>query len=906
MLSWKKTQVRCISLVVAVALLVGACGGQNFTTLTTDAPVAELPEGIVVSTNPARLPANFGVQLAAIAPDTFLNGQAGRDWVAPLAALPAYLRLQSSLFQLKSRGESPDELFVALRLPADADAAASPSAYDLYAWNGAAWEFLPSQQRGGQLVAAVPALPPAVGVFVAAAPPPLAFVTIEPGHALTQHAAEAVNGVLLGGVLAQADGSLGGQVPGVDLGGAFAVYPIVRDEPGVLAGLLAEGETRTRHMQALLAFVHVSRYDGLVLDYAGVTPELAPGFAQFVHDLAAQMHGQGKSLFVQVPPATVDGSTVSTGGYDWRALGASADALFISMPADPAAYGNGWASNVLKWAVSELPRSRVRLLTSALSVESVDGQFGLIDQAAAIAPLGQVVADAAGELHAGEPVSVKLSGKAQALAYDSQAFAASFAYTDDNGRAHTLWLTSADTLRQRLALAEAYNLGGIVIADLLAPGFPPELLNAVTQYKVAMQAAALTQADVLWTVKNNAGTMLALATAQPNQPYVYVASSPGDYEFSANLQHGGTAGLGSVAVRVAAQPTAVIEATETAVPATAVVSGGGGSGPTAPSSTAAPTATRAPSGGFVPPPPIGAGTFQLGGQVPGFISHPAQMQQAGMTWVKFQVRGGGHDMISAAKGAGFKVLLSVIGDKARATDPAYWDEYAGWVASLAAAGADAIEVWNEPNIDHEWPAGQISAAAYTQMLAKAYTAIKGANGGTIVISGGPAPTGAEGAFPGRVVNDDRFMREMAAAGAANYMDCIGIHYNTGTTSPNATSGATLSGYHYSYYFWPMVDTYWNAFGGSRPLCFTELGYLSGDGYPPIPPGFAWASHISLGQHAQWLAEAASLAGNSGKVRLMIVWNVDFTHYSADPQAGYAIVRPDGSCPACAALGAVVR
>ena len=187
-----------------------------------------------------------------------------------------------------------------------------------------------------------------------------------------------------------------------------------------------------------------------------------------------------------------------------------------------------------------------------------------------------------------------------------------------------------------------------------------------------------------------------------------------------------------------------------------------------------------------------------------------------------------------------------------------------------------------------------------------YNAIKGANGGTMVISAGPAPTGAEGAFPGRVVNDDRFLREMAAAGAANYMDCIGTHFNQGTTSANATSGAPLlNGYHYSYYFWPMVDTYWGAFGGTRPLCFTELGFLSGDGFGGLPGGFAWAAETSLAEHAQWLAEAASLAGNSGKVRLMIVWNVDFTQYSSDPQAGYAIVRPDGRARRCATLGAAV-
>jgi hypothetical protein len=50
-----------------------------------------------------------------------------------------------------------------------------------------------------------------------------------------------------------------------------------------------------------------------------------------------------------------------------------------------------------------------------------------------------------------------------------------------------------------------------------------------------------------------------------------------------------------------------------------------------------------------------------------------------------------------------------------------------------------------------------------------------------------------------------------------------------------------------------------------------------------------------------LADAISLARSSGKVRLVIIWNVDFTYYGADPMAGYAIIRPNGTCPACDAL-----
>jgi hypothetical protein len=61
----------------------------------------------------------------------------------------------------------------------------------------------------------------------------------------------------------------------------------------------------------------------------------------------------------------------------------------------------------------------------------------------------------------------------------------------------------------------------------------------------------------------------------------------------------------------------------------------------------------------------------------------------------------------------------------------------------------------------------------------------------------------------------------------------------------------------------------------------------------------------VAEHAQYLAEAVRVAVQSGRVRLMIVFNVDFTTWGDDPQAGYAIIRPDGSCPACETLRAVL-
>lgn len=327
----------------------------------------------------------------------------------------------------------------------------------------------------------------------------------------------------------------------------------------------------------------------------------------------------------------------------------------------------------------------------------------------------------------------------------------------------------------------------------------------------------------------------------------------------------------------------------------------GGGGTTPPPDTGG-TATPPP-----PPPSSGSG-FALGGQTTG-LGNAALMHSAGMNWVKIQRKwSAGNNpadlagIIQEAHANGFQILISAPGANLYpAPGSIDFNAYVNYLAGVAALGPDAIEVWNEQNLSREWPAGQVDPGAYVNnVLRPAYSAIKAANPNVMVISGAPSPTGVND--DGNIWADDRYIAGMAAAGATRYADCIGIHFNAGATSPYATSGHP-GGSHYSWYYSPMVTLYYNSFGGARKLCFTELGYVSDDGYPPVPSNFGWAADTSVAEHAQWLGETVALARSDSRVRMIIVYNVDFTTYDtqSDPQAGYAILRPDGSCPACATL-----
>lgn len=308
----------------------------------------------------------------------------------------------------------------------------------------------------------------------------------------------------------------------------------------------------------------------------------------------------------------------------------------------------------------------------------------------------------------------------------------------------------------------------------------------------------------------------------------------------------------------------------------------------------------------------------VGGQLDTFddaaIEH---MRAAGMTWIKWQIPyvigdanlfNVARDRINYAHRNGFYVLLSIKGSKDEMSAVGfeeYFPLYAQFLGEIAALQPDAIQVWNEMNLDREWPQGTIDPRAYVDMLRLSYEAIKAVDPTVMVITGSPAPTGAEGAFGlSRVWNDDRYYLGMANAGAAQYADCIGVHYNEGILPPTAQGGDPRGEYPTRYFQQQIQRAAWPFRNSDIPLCFSELGYLSPEGYGALPAGFAWGANTSVQEQAQWLRDAIQLAANTQnpRIELIIVFNINYTRFvEGDPQGGYAIIRPDGTCPACEAI-----
>lgn len=911
--------------IVAVVIIAAIAGGiyilfnnggdSSLTALSSQKNVATF-EGLSLNVPPEGVPQDFKVGITNVTADDFAQTKLTDEALKKArAVLPSFLKPLSPLYIIKSQGSLPKQLTFSL----NADGLGPLDTVDLYTWDGKEWKFLPSNHNGQRLVAGTTSLPQLVGAFQTATTVQVIGTALEVGDTLGQ-TGTTVNIVQVSGLHLQNDGSLtGGLAGGFTAGQGYAILPLVRtpnDNGTTLNAVLADSAALQKQIGGLADLVQNGGYDGVALDYRDLDPNREAAFNQFITDLAGALHQQNKVLVVVVPTPRIDNAQFTTDGYDLKTLGAVADIIELPLGDNLTAVGSGTDEQMIAWATGQVSRFKLRLVTTTLSADTAsDGSVTRVPGTNALTLFGNtsLQTDLAA-IAPGAPVAVGLSGKVQSLEYDPAAFAPRFTYLDDGGNTRTVFYVTPETLSHQLVLAQKYNVGGVTVRDLFNNGNPAGMLDAIVQFKLKNAALTTSGAALSYTV-NGASGVVFQGTAQPGQPFTWTAGDPGQYSIVANLEAGGSSSLGSVDVAV---PSPTPNATNTPGPtATATkrpfFTATPCAGPCPTATPAPPTSTAAPTQGTVITSGGGAwGAFELGGQaIHGGIPHAADMKRAGMTWVKIQINAVGQDAAGAINNAhaqGFKILISFLQPGGPVLDGGFQQQVASYLAGVASQGADAIEVWNEANLDRDWPSGQTTGASYTQFLQKSYQAIKAANNNTIVISAAPAPTGYNGGGCNNFCDDLPWLQQFVAAGGLNYTDCVGIHYNEGIVPPTEIGTDPRDNF-YSRYYATMVNTYAGAINNSRPLCFTELGYLTGEGYAPleqVAPSFAWAKNTTVAQQAQWLASAVSIAKGGGAIRMIIVFNVDYTAYGSDPQAGYAIERADGTCPACDALSGVMH
>jgi hypothetical protein len=319
-----------------------------------------------------------------------------------------------------------------------------------------------------------------------------------------------------------------------------------------------------------------------------------------------------------------------------------------------------------------------------------------------------------------------------------------------------------------------------------------------------------------------------------------------------------------------------------------------------------------------------------------------QVDSLGLGWVKQQLRWAhfedtpgdvdwtGFDaVVDAANERGLKVMLSVV--DAPEWSRSYTDQnvegappdnltlvadFMGRLVDRYKGRIHAIEVWNEQNLDREWDTAEgVNAERYVEMLQLAYQAIKSRDPNIIVVSGALSPTGGlqtDANNPDRIIwiDDFDYMDRMISAGFLNYCDCVGAHHNginmppdvawdEGYDDPTAQFRGPFDNPHHSWSFYSTLHGYRErilAAGSDKPLCVTEFGWASAEGFEGYPPGFEFALDNTLKEQAEWDVQAFNLMRDWGFVQLAFLWNLNYSQLGwgpEDPNAPYALINFNG-------------
>lgn len=310
-------------------------------------------------------------------------------------------------------------------------------------------------------------------------------------------------------------------------------------------------------------------------------------------------------------------------------------------------------------------------------------------------------------------------------------------------------------------------------------------------------------------------------------------------------------------------------------------------------------------------------------------------EQLGMDWAKAQIQWWLVEpspdadqwffydgVVEQAHANGMRLMLSVVGapEWTRAAGgengpPDDYNEYARFLGELIdryPGQIDAIEVWNEQNLDREWTTTNgISPEDYVRFLQVAHDTIKARDPNIMVISGALSPTGTGDWI--RWADDFEYLDRALAAGMLNYADCVGVHHNGYNIAPDVAfdaAGATAEAAtaifrgpfdnpHHSWSFATTLNTYADkvqAVDPNKKLCVTEFGWASTEGYTEFPPGFEFAQDNTLQEQSDYIVQAFRQMHDSGDVWLAFLFNFDFGNKGGGPTddpTPYSIIDTQG-------------
>ena len=233
------------------------------------------------------------------------------------------------------------------------------------------------------------------------------------------------------------------------------VIPTIHNvmNPMEVVPMLWDAERRKQHIAAIMDEVRTYGYDGFDIDYESLPADVRPAYSDFMRELSAALHAEGKLLTVAVHAKASDQGGL--GGFqDWALLGEISDRVRI-MTYDFHWRGGGpgpiaplsWVAEVAEYARAVVPAAKVQIGIPFYAYNWPENEEAV----------AQTWLDVQRLIDERQPAVNYQERDASGPVEESW-----FTYRDGN-RVRTVWYASHRALQAKLDLVEKADLGGIAI-----------------------------------------------------------------------------------------------------------------------------------------------------------------------------------------------------------------------------------------------------------------------------------------------------------------------------------------------------------------------------------------------------------------------------------------------------------
>jgi len=842
-----------------------------------------IADGATLSVASGATRTSVGLRLASKPRADFLKDSLSKS-------LPAKLDVKSALYQPEVRGELPSQTILSMPIP---EASEPLNTITVFGYDGKKWSKLPFQiftddQRIETYITL--AIPQAIIVAQTQAQPPTIAAEVNEKSAYPVLAANIVAEVSPAGFYLSDGASITGAAATPDVGAA-QILPTVTNlvnnqlRAEIVEDMVGYVDARKTHIAALVALAVDQNYPGVHIDYQGAGSDYRGDFTTFVRELAAALHAQNKLLSVTLAlPIQRSPEVWETGAFDWAAIGQAADVVRIPLPTDRNAYAGAQppVNLYLQWAVGQIDHYKLNVAFSILGRDEFENSYAPVSFTNALKLMGPIQAPASVAPDSKTTLDLPRLREAGGIKSDAATGVYLFTYKDAKNINHTVVIENAESLAKKLNLALQFNLRGVALRDLSADALDPRAWDVLKTYRDLQTSNLKGTPAIVWKVNNQ--SIGKSAMNDPRQAWT-APRTAGDAKIEALLS------LDEGKTTIGAADSKTIQVARAAEPV-------------APRPTAVPAAPKAPavSSNF-----RGKNLFGYGIQVNG--SDPAveaaDLKALGFGWVKIQLpwkdgepnKGnytlGGYDNFVNIMGSnGIKVLLSIVkaprwsrtvnyssGSHGDEGPPDNMQDAADFMIHVAGRycgkGVEAIEVWNEANLDVEWHDKRgISAALYMDMLKRSYTGIKAACPNIVVVAQASTPNGLNSPT---AIDDVVYLQQMYQHGLRDYSDAIGAH-PSGFRSPPDIAPDNLGSYadHRSFFFRGTMDAYRAVMvqngDANKQIWPTEFGWPVGTGGGAHPAGQFNNAEIA----GDYYVRAYQWSKAQGWVGAMFAWQLDFS------------------------------